>query len=428
MGPLTESVLDKIHGAMRHGSGATTGVDARGLVASKKYDGSPHLTPNLIPFAKSIVGELWHMCLSNFTVVPGNKFLTVSKKATARRGICKEPDLNVYGQLGIGAHLGDRLRLFGVDIRNQGHNRALVKRAWKDELATIDMTQASDLMARAAVHESATFEWAHLLDLFRSPCTFIDGSFVELEKYSAMGNGYTFQLETILFLAVVRSVVPRAHLADTGVYGDDIIVPQAYAQEVINRLGFLGFEVNREKTHLAGEFFESCGSDTFRGAEVRPFYCRATSDKEMPVPYQVHLANQVRMYAKLRGVFGCDARFRPVWERLQKSSPSIWRKCRVPAHFGDTGIIHDIGEVCLTKAANTGKYRGWEGYLVRHAHVQSAKVDRHTMGVLLNRYNALDRGILADDMSKGREVKRGFLGRMRPMSTVTEWPSGLAWL
>jgi hypothetical protein len=357
------------------------------------------------------------------TVVRGSKFFTVPKKATARRGCCSEPMLNSYVQLGIGRYIAKRLSFYGVDLNDQRGNQDMAEKAYTKKLATLDLSNASDLMSRAVVSELVSYEWDHLLSLARSPSTFVDGEWVELAKHSSMGNGYTFPLETTIFKAVMDSCVPIEDRHNTSVYGDDIIVPQCNAQSVIDRLEYLGFQVNRTKSHLAGDFFESCGKDFFRGDPVRPFYARREKEGIVPIPYQLQLANALRLYASMRGKGDCDSRFRPIWEDLVNAVPTPWRSCRVPKHFGDVGLITSLEESGCPKAWHW-KQSQLEGHVVRFVHLPAPKRDRRSFGVLLA---ATERGVAGNDFSQGREAPRASYGKPLVRKAVTEWPPGLAW-
>lgn len=414
--------LDEITRLMRHGPGSTTGVVGDGLVASQKYDSKVDLTEELLPYAEAIMGPNWSSYRTaerGLRVVAGNEFFSVPKDATTERGACKGPTLNVFGQLGIGRYMSKRLRLFGCDLQ-YGHERQrkLARSAQADGRATIDWSQASDLWAYMAVLLLLPQDWFRLLDMFREKRTLIDGVWVELQKFSAMGNGYTFPLESLLFLGVVRAIVPRCLWDECGVFGDDIICPQTYAPLVIQALEFLGSKVNHKKTFLAGRFFESCGTDWHDGRNVRPFYLAQESTAS--IPYSVQIANALRLYASRRGGGPCDSRFRELWEWLVSQVPLPWSDCLVPESFGDVGVIVTRDEArpgkaqceplsplpewktrvtdvpwlpgAFTKAEiqlsremrkSTG-FNGWiEGFSCKHVVMATVNVDRRTYGVLL---------------------------------------------
>jgi hypothetical protein len=197
--------------------------------------------------------------------------------------------------------------------------------------------------------------------------------------YCSMGNGFTFALESALFLAVCRTVVgvdQRHHLA---VYGDDMIVPQGSVAEVVERLEYLGFKVNTRKSCLAGRFFESCGSDWFDSQPVRPFFLRW--DNESPVPYALQIANALRLWCFR--VYGCcPSEFRSLWRWLKGQVPKAF--CNpVPISLGDVGLISSLDEYLSDEPEVQAHSWPWfEGWNVRHAHVTSVDVEKRSFGVL----------------------------------------------
>jgi hypothetical protein len=424
LGPLTRDNLRMLEDNMRFGPGASTGVRGIGSVASDKYDEEIHLTASLIPFFRSIVGDRWWEHQNScHTVVDGNRFTTVPKSAKTDRGICVEPTLNMYVQLGIGAILRSRLKHFGIDLSDQGVNRDLAKRAYSDNLCTIDLSAASDSLSWGLITRFFPERWVDLLDLARSPKTKLpDGSYVELEKISSMGNGYTFELETLVFYAVCMTMVPIDEMCDVNVYGDDIICPRKYSASVIDALEFLGFKVNTQKSFLAGNFFESCGTDWFKGHNVRPFYLKGGSGN---IPYPLSIANALRVYASRRmdNQF-CDARFRRLWLEIYCTIPVIWKKCKVPLCFGDVGVI-----VSRQEATNVSRARdGIEGYAVLHMVQRPVKIRKQTFGFLLS---ILARRVPPEYSlpTKGFEPRRGLLRLPVPRKTIcSRWSCGLEWL
>lgn len=439
LGPLTVPALDYIESRFRFGPGASTGVRGSGSSLSDKFDEPIHLTVELIPYFRCILGETWweHHRQSLHTIRRGNKFTTVPKTAKTDRGICIEPTLNMYVQLGIGAYLRRRLRRFGIDLNTQQRNRDLARKAYSCSLATIDLSAASDSLASNLILHYFPEPWMELLSLPRSEeCELPDGSYHSLEKFSSMGNGYTFELETLVFYAVCMTFIPFDEMHDVSVYGDDIIIPQKYTREVIEALEFLGFSVNTSKSFLAGNFFESCGEDYFKGINVRPFYLRGSKKF---IPYELQIANRLRAYARVRNVkMSCDSRFRDLWQYLADRIPRNWSRCRVPLPFGDTGLIVSLDEAGSLKAK-----RGFEGTVCRHMVFRPVYKRKRTLGVLLaalsrSRY-PLDFETLVQQSSegkrlmqilltKGREPRRGYLRLPRPrMSIVYRWTNGLAW-
>jgi len=410
---LLHSVLGRLRHAdlvfcqerFRFGPGATTAIKGRGCVLSDKYDEEIHLTEELYPYYRQILGDTWWDALSRPVIVEGSKFTTVPKTALTERGICIEPTLNIYVQLGIGALTRQRLKTrLGIDLSNQADvNRELVARARADGLATIDLSAASDTISYELVKALLPWEWFVLFSTPRSETTSVDGETHRLEKFSSMGNGFTFELETLIFSSVAFSHVPTAEHHNVSVFGDDIIVPQAYARDVIETLNHFGFSVNREKSFLAGSFFESCGTDYFQDQPVRPFFLRR--NKESQIPYALQVANRLRIYASQRMIgSGCDPKFRPAWRSLVKQVPRQWSQCRVPVSLGDSGLVVPLEEA---STAISRPENGCEGWVVRHIILRPRQLRKKSLGRFLSALACP----VTEVASLGREPRRGLFGK-----------------
>lgn len=199
---------------------------------------------------------------------------TVAKNAKTHRVIAKEPRLNSFVQKGFGGWFRRRLKRVGVDLDDQGPNQRGASRAYKDGLSTLDLKAASDSMCKELVFKLLPIEWALALDDCRSKyATLPSGEVVHLEKFSSMGNGFTFELESLIFWALVSAVKDACSVeGEILIYGDDIICPHAIASKVIDVLGFCGFSTNEAKSYVSGNFFESCGKHYFKGVDVTPIF------------------------------------------------------------------------------------------------------------------------------------------------------------
>lgn len=194
----------------------------------------------------------------------------VPKNAKTHRSIVKEPSLNTMIQLALGDYMATRLHAFGIDIRNQEINKSLAKEgSLTGELGTLDLSSASDTISTEIVHELLPLEWAFMLNSCRTDKVLLDAERVDLEKFSSMGNGYTFPLETLIFWALASSAAEDGFAS---VYGDDIIVGTHSVNRVMRLLEVCGFTINRKKSYWTGSFRESCGGDFLRGIDIRPYY------------------------------------------------------------------------------------------------------------------------------------------------------------
>lgn len=276
-------------------------------------------------------------------IVRGNRFTTVPKDALKDRGICIEPSLNVFYQLPVGSYMKRRLLQTGIDlIHGQDLHRRLAQKGSRDgSLATIDLSSASDTVSVKLVEYLLPREWFELLSALRSPFTLIKGKWVRLEKFSSMGNGYTFELESLIFsgLCFACGLTPRV---DFHVFGDDIIIPTEAYGPVIDLLRFCGFSLNESKSFVSGPFRESCGGDFFDGNAVRPYFL-----KEVPSEPQewISLVNGIR---RMGSQDPCvDFRFSlyyNVWKRCMEAIPAHIRRLRGPPELGDLCITDETYE------------------------------------------------------------------------------------
>lgn len=201
----------------------------------------------------------------------------VRKTAKTDRTISVEPALNTLVQLGIGDYIAGRLRVEGVDIRDQTRNQRLAKEgSLTGALATLDLSSASDTISCGLVESLLPYEWWDFLRSARTGESSSPGGDFRLEKFSSMGNGFTFALETLIFYSLAISCCERSESHHVSAYGDDLIVPTHRAPLLMEVLASCGFLVNPDKTFISGNFRESCGKDYFSGTDVRPCYIKAS--------------------------------------------------------------------------------------------------------------------------------------------------------
>lgn len=207
------------------------------------------------------------------------RFGMVPKNAKTLRTTVTEPTLNMPPQKGVGKRIRSRLLLFGLDLSSQAKNQELALLGSNTgEVVTVDVKNASNTISILAVFLLLYFAdgWFEMLNTLRSSHVTIDGAQYALESFSSMGNGFTFELESLIFYAIALTVTEKvgADISKVNVYGDDIIVPTEAYNELRVALDFFGFTINSEKSFIEGPFRESCGKDYFFGQNVRPFYCK----------------------------------------------------------------------------------------------------------------------------------------------------------
>lgn len=214
--------------------------------------------------------EVWRDATVDCEVHPGILSF-VPKNAKTDRAIVVEPWLNSVCQLGAGDLIASKLKRWGIDITDQTVNQRLAREgSITGALATLDLSSASDSISIRLVEHLLPPDWYALLSKFRTGDVCYKSQTIHLEKFSSMGNGFTFPLETLIFWALTRAVCEDVETVS--VYGDDIICPTHRVGDVVQVLESCGFSINREKSFWEGSFRESCGADYISGIDVRPVF------------------------------------------------------------------------------------------------------------------------------------------------------------
>lgn len=348
----------------RFGPGSTYGDRGKLVTVPDKMSSCPTLTASALGFLFPWASTAWANACANDRraplFVPGNRFTTVPKDACKFRGIAIEPSINLFYQLGFGRALRVRLKHSGIDLKNGQdiHRRVAREASIRGHMSTLDLSNASDTICRNLVKLLLPSSWYSSLDSLRSPTTMVKGKRVRLEKFSSMGNGFTFELETLIFLGVCSAALESSGIQvklgeNLFVYGDDIIVPTECSSVVISALRFFGLTPNTEKSFVNGPFRESCGGDFFEGVDVRPFFL-----KELPYEPQHYIA----MANGLRRVGHSDplnyarcVSVRRSWFRVLDILPGAIRRLRGPQDLGDI-VIHDEEEHWQTRVRSCIRY------------------------------------------------------------------------
>lgn len=431
------------------GPGATTLIKSFDASATNKFQCEIGITRdlyNLLPSALlQEVYPLWVQHISgvgfpNFQV--GNRIVTVPKDATANRVIAIEPGFNLWFQLAVGTMIQRRLLRCGIDLRDQSKNQRLAYISSKDEVnATIDFSSASDSISKEVIRElfdhcsysergkNNLSTWFSILDSCRSHYGHRDGTWVLWDKFSSMGNGFTFGLESLLFYAIAKSCAeeihrtsPNAEEGDVSVYGDDVIIPRNCLELFSTMCEFYGFVINEKKSHFSSLFRESCGAHFMAGVCTKPVFLKEHLTDVLSV---YRLANSIRRFAH-RGLstMGCEARFRKLFDTLVDMVPKPLR-VMIPNTLGDGGFISSWDEAVpahanvyplyrAKRAPNLGDAKdrrlpkarimrmnlGFEGYYVWHATEVGKTYQSEGIGLLLDRLWLIQKG---KDYLKQRE-------------------------
>lgn len=363
LGPLTPRRLEALPARCRFGPGATSNLSGTDVLLSRKYTHGNHVTPKLCSLLPLLRGP--HFVDEKVETLTHSSLLFVPKNAKTHRSICIEPHWNIYVQLGIGSMIRECLNRLGLDVNNQERNRALAQRAQADGLATVDLSMASDTIAFSVVEFLLPPDWFHLLQLARTP-SYKDGEVIRpLSKFSSMGNGYTWELETLIFYCIALEATGQNMLTvtDIGVYGDDIIIPSRFIHRLKEILTLFGFRMNVSKSFWQGRFRESCGADFLDGTDVRPIFFK--KDKYHDI-YEAatHMANAIRLYSHNAGHCSyCDGRLFRAWIFLARESRK-GGNTYLSAGSGDDGLICNFDEARPSKGRRVRriKRRGWEGW------------------------------------------------------------------
>ena len=178
-----------------------------------------------------------------------------------------------------------------------------------------------------------------------------------------MGNGYTFELETLLFYALT-CVHAGIGSKWSHVYGDDIIVQSDLADGLVETLAEAGFDTNPDKSFITGPFRESCGGHYWGGREVTPFYL-----KQYPrhVGSAIVLHNKALLWCRRQGWAELDE-FRPLLRNLRRLTP---RKFWGP--YGVDGSLWSHWDAARPEwVKRYQSFRCWRLNAVQRSHVSTS--------------------------------------------------------
>lgn len=354
----------------KHGKGATTRLTRRFGDAYYKFRGIPDSTKESETLSKIAISLIkpWqraeptkHWSDYDVKIVVGNRITTVPKTAKTDRVIAKEPCMNMYLQQGIGKVIRLRLRQAGLDLNDQRINQILSQEGSRSGLlATVDLSNASDTISTEVIRIFLPSYWFEPCNMVRSHYGVdSDGTVTRYQKFSTMGNGLTFELESLVFWAICSAVVDIHGRGDKriGVYGDDLIVNSDVFEHLTYTLMRFGFTLNPKKSYATGPFRESCGKHWFMGRDVTPFYIREGIED---VTRELLCTNNVRRWMNrlYDGFIPPDAW--SVYTSIRDLLVPTWvqENYKIPDGYGDLGLA-----VSFTEALPQKHPHGWEGWV-----------------------------------------------------------------
>jgi hypothetical protein len=176
-----------------------------------------------------------------------------------------------------------------------------------------------------------------------------DGTLIRYHKISSMGNGFTFELESMLFWALTQAAEDLVPDDDSryssgthrcSVYGDDIICRSKTVPLLKRVFAVCGFLLNDDKSFWEGPFRESCGKHYFCGCDVTPVYVRRNIEKPEDL---FLLGNSLKRWASINHMM--DPRYRLVYDYIVGHLPDRLRKPRIPDGYGDGALYGSFDEV-----------------------------------------------------------------------------------
>jgi hypothetical protein len=292
------------------------------------------------------------------------RVLLVPKDSRGPRLISCEPVDFQWVQQGLGRAIVDwvekhPLTKWNVFFTNQQPNQfGSLLGSVSGKYATLDLNEASDRVSVDLVRLLFPPHIYEYLAACRSLSTELpDGRILPLKKFAPMGSSLCFPILALSVWAILTAGAPDADTRDgILVYGDDVVVPTAYAENAMKHLESFGLKVNRDKSCTKGLFRESCGVDAFKGVNVTPVrirtiwsseprpdvytswiaYANSFYDRQYYETYDLIVGELIRIYGSIpetsQGLTCPSLRaipigMRPLRRRFNKSLQKLEYKC-----------------------------------------------------------------------------------------------------
>lgn len=370
------------------GPGSSTSVARHKAHPSQKYI-ARDVTTGCRFLAENFFKETAFQGLSkDFAIRESSRVCIVAKNFKSDRVIAIEPDWNIFFQKGIGVAIRKRLKATGLDLdlAASHHEKLAHQASISGDLVTIDLSSASDSISTFLVRFLLPDDWFYMLNSVRTDSIEMDGIVTPLRKFSSMGNGFTFELESLIFFALAISAkqIDNA-VGSVSCFGDDIIAPKGCSDLLCSALESAGFRINTDKSFTSGYFRESCGAHYFRGRNVKPFFLRDNLTNDFT---KFKTCNAIRLTAyRFYGRRYDDTPFLRAYSTCKRL---IRRVFYIPAGYGDGGLICSADEsrpsTYRSKKCDVRRYPNCiEGYKVRCLLPNTSKNSSEHLGMYIHK-------------------------------------------
>lgn len=283
----------------RPGPGATN----RPLEKELRY--GPHILfktiDKVLPYDEWFYPHMWDVVEQSRNYLnleklsePSSRFKFVPKTAGKARGICIEYNETQFLQQAVSrllrTHINKKLGK-NIALNDQTVNGDLAVSSSIDRwLSTIDMSDASDRISRHLV--SFLFAdnprlrevlLALSTRLIEPPKEAGKTELLKARKFAPMGSALCFPVMSLVHYFLIKAIVLHTGRASSlqdsqhiYVYGDDILLPTEYTEEVYQKLPNYGMRLNTSKSFYNSNFRESCGKHAYYGRDVTPVYVKHT--------------------------------------------------------------------------------------------------------------------------------------------------------
>jgi len=279
----------------RHGPGVVSTGER--LSAKFLWTNISHRITDVYPIDAYFCASNGHVCDSydSFDAIKNTdnsaQVILVPKDSRGPRLISCEPVDFQWVQQGLRQAIyrlveGNVLTKYNVFFTDQGPNqKGALLGSSTGKYATLDLKEASDRVSLDLVHLLFPENLTRFTDVARSVSTVLpNGEKLILRKFAPMGSALCFPIMALTIWSLLTANAPDADTRESIlVYGDDVIVPTAYAASAMAILEAFGLKINQAKSCTQGSFRESCGVDAFQGVNVTPVRFRTVWD-ESPRP------------------------------------------------------------------------------------------------------------------------------------------------